>query len=221
MSTAKDSGKSQITGLLAVTLLILSWQSAGGKQPSNPHCTKAVMEFSLAAGKSYEQPISGNLTFKIAQRQPNGWTFSLEDSAGHDYIAPVNPPLRFNPTQIIGSGYGLTAQQSLKMDRGAIRFILNEADYNRIDQLWRYALWPADAPDPDHAADNYVTAINKIKTGTLRLTVPKSDVSPDDIIRSATFRIEITVPEEFHLDPALGLQPAACQQQSIRGSHVD
>jgi hypothetical protein len=213
LSAVNDSGKSYFNGFLAVTLLIFTWQGSVHRQAANLHCTKAVMEFSLAAGKSYEQPIGGNLTLKIAQREPNGWTFSLEDAAGHDYIAPVNPPLRFNPTQIIGPGYNLTAQQSLKMDRGEICFILNEADYNRIDQLWQYALWPYDAPDPDRAGGNYITAINKIKTGTLRLTVLKSDVSPDDIIRSATLRIEITAPEEFPLNPALGSQPAACPER--------
>jgi hypothetical protein len=130
-----------------------------------------------------------------------------------DYIAPVNPPLRFNPTQILGPGYNLTAQQSLKMDRGAIRFILNEDDYNRIDRPWQDALWPYSASEPDRAGGNYVTAINRIKTGALRLTVLRSDISPDDIIRSAAFRIGITVPEEFHLNPALGPQPAECPVQ--------
>jgi hypothetical protein len=213
MSATKDSSRSPIHGLLAVTLLIFTWQSSAHPQASNLHCTKTVIEFALAAGKNYEQPIGGNLTLKIAQREPNGWTFSLEDAAGHDYIAPVNPPLRFNPTQILGPGYGLTAQESLKTNRGEIRFILNETDYNRIDQLWQYALWPYSAPVPDHAGDNYVSAIKQIRTGALRIKVPQSDVSPDNIIRSATFRFEITAPEEFHLNPALGSQPAACPER--------
>ena len=141
---------------------------------------------------------------------PNGWTFTLEDAAGCDYIAPVNPPLRFNPTETLGPGYGLNARESLKMDRGEIRFILNEADYKRIDPLWRNALWPADAPDPDHAIENYLTAIKRLRMGSLRVSILQSDFSPDDIALSATVRFDLTAPSEFPFDPALKPLPAGC-----------
>jgi hypothetical protein len=60
MSTAVVSKRSQFNGLLTVTLLIFIWQGSVHAHASNKHCTKAVIEFSLAAGKIYEQPIGGH-----------------------------------------------------------------------------------------------------------------------------------------------------------------
>jgi hypothetical protein len=191
---------------LGSTLLIFTWHTFA-YQPAQPECTRITLKLTLTAGQSYEQRIGGNLTLKVMPS--DGWTFSLEDAASHDYIAPVNPPLRFNPLQTLGPGYSLSAKESLKWDR-EVRFILNEPDYKRIHQLWHYALWPADAPDPDHAIENYVGTIKQLRTGFLRVSILQSDVSPDDIVRSATFSWEFTAPSEFSFNPALGPQPAAC-----------
>ena len=92
----------------------------------------------LEAGQSYERSIGGSLTLKVraddSGKPPNGWYYSLVDPDGHDYIAPVNTPLRFNPLQTPGPGYSLTAQESLNWDR-EVRFMLNEADCERIAPL--------------------------------------------------------------------------------------
>ena len=121
----------------------------------------------------------------------------------------VNPPLRYNPLQTLGPGYALSAKESLNWSR-EVRFILNEPDYKRIHQLWNYALWPADAPDPDNAIENNLTAIKQLRTGFLRESILQSDVSPDDIALSATVRFDLIAPSEFPFDPALGPQASAC-----------
>lgn len=174
-------------------------------------CTQITLKVSLTAGQNYEQPIGRDFTLNVLANStpPNGWTFTLDGPSGDDYIAPVNPPLRSNPTQILGPAYGFTARDSLKIDR-RIRFILGEADYKRIEQLWHYALWPGNAPNPDHAADDYVTAIKQLRAGWLRVKTVESDISPDDIVRSATFIWEITAPSEFHFNPALKPKAVVC-----------
>jgi hypothetical protein len=82
-----------------------------------------------------------------------------------------------------------------------------------MDALWRNALWPADAPDPDHAIENYVSAIKPLRTDSLLLSILHSDVSPEDIVRSATSSWEFTAPSEFPFNPALKPQAGACLGQ--------
>ena len=72
------------------------------------------------------------------------------------------------------------------------------------------ALWPVDAPDPEHAGQNYLSAIRQLQLGLLRVNIMKSDVSPDDIARSATFRLELTAPTEFPFIPAFEPKAAEC-----------
>jgi len=212
-SLTKFSRRSTIQGLLGSTLLFFIWHLSA-QQQRQTECREVTLNISLKAGQSYQQPVGGNLMLTVrangSLKPPNGWTFSLYDSAGHDYIAPVNLPLRFNPLQILGPGYGLTARESLKMDRGEMQFILSESDYKRIEQLWRYALWPYSAPDPDHAADNYVTAIKELRAGWLRVKTVESDISPDDIVRSAIFVFELTALSDFQLNPALEPKAIVC-----------
>ncbi len=86
--------------LLGSMLLAFIWQLPAN-QKSPAQCSEITLTVSLEAGPSFEKPIGGNLTLKVQAnnglKPPNGWTFYLDDPAGDDYIAPVNPPLRFNP----------------------------------------------------------------------------------------------------------------------------
>ncbi len=191
--------------------------SSGQSLPSPPgqgvaQCNAVTIRFSLKAGESFHQRI-GDLTFNVqadrAQDSPNGWEFSLEDAVGRDMIAPVNLPLRFNPWQILGPGYGLTATDSLKNNR-ELRFLLRDSDLKVVDPLWHDALWPYSAADPDHAADKYIGALSRLPLGLLRLKILQADIPPDDIVRSASFEAEFVVPAEFQMDTSLEPRPAAC-----------
>jgi hypothetical protein len=88
--------------------------------------------------------------------------------------------------------------------------MLNESDYERIALLWRYALWPYNAPDPDGAGQNYLSALRQLQVGLLRVNILQSDVSLEDIARSATFSFEIIAPAEFHFDPAFESKATSC-----------
>jgi hypothetical protein len=182
------------------------------KQPSTPpQCSAVEIVIRLEAGKDYEQSIGNGLTFKIAamKDQEWGWLLSLEDNAGRDYIYPANPPLRLNPSETLGRGYGDSARQSLGHDRN-LRFLLGNADYNRLEPLVNNALWPYNAPDPNRAFDEYVTALQNLQTGVLKLKVLAPDIAPDDSVRSAKFHVELVAPQGFRFDAALHPHPSAC-----------
>ncbi|PYV17196.1 MAG: hypothetical protein DMG21_09050 [Acidobacteria bacterium] len=182
------------------------------QKPAEPACKSIALNFSLKAGENYKQRVN-DLTFKTKTWEPKSgeaeWTFSLEDADGHDYIYTVNPPLRFNPSQFLGAAYGVTARDSLSRNRES-RFLLNKGDYDRFWPFVTNSLWPYSAPRPDKAADEYWNALGKLRTGLLRLKIIKSDVTPDDAIRSAEFLVELVAPSDFRFDPKLTPQLSAC-----------
>lgn len=200
--------------MIMLTAAVLA--SAGQSRPQpfapGPRCSAVSLIVKLDAGKSYAQEVGG-LNFKIKAEDGkgscNGWSFTLEDAAGNDFIYPVNMPLRFNPSQFLGCSYGLTAKQGLEMKRN-MRFILNKRDYLLLDPLMRNALWPYSAPDPEHAGEKYLDAISAVRTGLLRLNTVRSRISPDGAIQSATFRVDLTAPTSFRFEPGLKPHPSPC-----------
>ena len=143
-----------------------------------------------------------------------GWTLSLVDTKDRDFIYPVNPPLRFNGSQTLGAGYGDTAKRSLSYAR-ELRFLLNGSEY---DVFWPYvehALWPYTGADPDHAADQYLSELDKLRTGLLRLTVVRSDVSETDEVRSAEFKIEFIAPTAYQSVSSLSPHAVACPAEML------
>lgn len=210
----KRSSQSALRQLLLVCmpLLPVADRVTAQEPQTKPQCNAVTLKFSLKAGESFEQRI-GDLTFKVrvdpGWKPGNGWDFSLEDAAGHDFIYSANPPLRFNPSQILGPGYSLTTRESLKWNR-EVWFLLSSSDYERVDPLCIGALWPYKAPDPDKAFDAYISVLKKLRLGLLKLRILESDVSPADFVRSATFEVEIIAPSEFRFDPLLAPHPAAC-----------
>ncbi len=203
-------------------LMIAALVLFGPLQPqlgaSGNSCSAVSFTAKLDAGKSFAQKV-GDLEFKIRANHDKalcgGWTFTLEDAGGHDFIYPVNFPLRFNPSQLLGCSYGLTVRQGLEMKR-SLRFILTERDYLQLDPLMKDALWPADSPDPKHAGEKYLQAIRTIQTGLLRLDTLRSNVSTDGLIQSATFHVDLIAPGSFHFEPGLKPYSAPCPPASAQ-----
>jgi hypothetical protein len=171
-------------------------------------CASVAISFALKKGDSFKQPVS-DLTLKLQPLASTGWSFSLVDTKDRDFIYPVNPALRFNGSQTLGAGYGLTAKQSFSYGR-ELRFLLNGSEYDGFWPYVEHALWPYAAPDPDHAADQYLSELDKLRTGLLRLTVVHSDISENDEIRFAEFRMEIIAPTTYQFVPSLPSHAVAC-----------
>ena len=198
----------RLTGGFALLLLSPSslWPQTS---QSAPRCGSVTLTITLKAGEAFQRRING-LTFRLKPMEENwGWIFTLENGAGRDFVYPVNPPLRFNGSQILGRGYGDSTRDSLKRDR-ELRFLLNQADYERFEPILNHALWPYYAPKPDRATEEYFTALSKIRTGMLRVKILKSDVASDDAVRSAKFQVEFIAPVDFQFEPLLTPRPIAC-----------
>jgi len=210
------TGETTMTNFLIVLLLATDPLTHGRATPRR--CSAVEFTATLSAGDSFRRKLD-DLVFRVKPTKDKGfcygWIFTLEDAAGHDFIYPVNPPLRLNPLQFLGCSYGLTAQQSLEMSR-SLRFLLSESDYLQLDPLVMNALWPGDAPDPEHAAERYLQALGTVNTGILRLKVVHFEVSADGSVRSAQLKVEFVAPSSFHFDPALKPYPATCPARSAQ-----
>jgi hypothetical protein len=199
-------------------LLLGSVISAAGQATLSMSCHSITLTGELQSGHHFEKAIGGNLIFRLdperlgPEGELNGWQISLVSSREpqHDYIYPVNPPLRFNGLQILGPSYGDDTRKSLAHPH-EMRFLLYRADYDRIWPLLTNALWPYSAPHPDQAGDEYVSALKVLAMGQLTLTVRGYDADPvNGSIRQIKFQAEFTAPENFALDPALNPKTAAC-----------
>jgi hypothetical protein len=180
-------------------------------------CRSVRFPVNVAAEQRFEKTIGADLVFRLVpvgggpKGQLDGWQMSITSprATDADYIYPVNPPLRFNASQIFGAAYGMTVKESLATAR-RLRFLLRREDYDRLWPLVTNALWPYSAPRPDRAGDEYATALNTLRLGWLEVVVVSYDAEPDDSLRRLSLRVEITVPREIALEPGLHPSRTAC-----------
>jgi hypothetical protein len=56
----------------------------------------------------------------------------------------------------------------------------------------------------------FAGTIAKLPLGLLKLKPLKADISPDDVIRSASFEASLIIPSGSNLDPSLKRHPSPC-----------
>jgi hypothetical protein len=202
------------TSLLVLGLAV----SIVGQPRAAVSCHSITLAGELQSGNRFEKTIGGELVFRLEperlgpEGEVHGWRISLISShePDHDYIYPVNPPLRFNGLQILGPSDGDDTKASLAHAH-EMRFLLDRADYDRISPLLTNALWPYSAPRPDKADDEYIGALKALVVGQLKFTVRTYDADPvNGSIRRIKFQAEFRTPGNFEFDPALKPKPAAC-----------
>src|ERR1043166_9338511 len=125
---------------------LIVWLLAGSgllcAQNKGSACRSFTVTGELAAKASFERVIGNGLSFQVkptglgAKGQLDGWEIYVvhPEDPEHDYIYPVNIPLRFNGVQILGASYNDDARTSLGRPH-EMWFLLNKADYDK--------LWPA------------------------------------------------------------------------------
>jgi hypothetical protein len=64
--------------------------------------------------------------------------------------------------------------------------------------------------DSDHSVDRYRSAVHNLRTGLLSLKILESDVSPENVPRSAAFEVEFIAASDFRFEPLLKPRPAGC-----------
>ena len=182
------------------------------------HCRSAAFTAELRAGERFRKAVGNDLLFELTparlggEGELAGWeiTVTPTNEPGKDYIYPVSPPLRFNPSQTLGASYGESAKASLA-SRHEMTCLMTRSDYDRIQPLLTNALWPYSAPDPDEAANQYVSALHALSRGWLKITVLSYDLAPEmESIRRVKLRAEIRAPRSFAFAPGLAAKPSAC-----------
>jgi hypothetical protein len=203
-----------------LALLLICGLSSAQSRPVAA-CHSASLTAELSGGQAFERAVGGGLAFRLQPQklgpdgQADGWSISLspQNAPEQDYIYPVNPPLRFNPLQILGRNYNDDAKASLGRPR-RMRFLLNRNDFQQIEPLLNAALWPYSAPHPDTAGDEYLTALSKLRTGVAEVEILNYDLAPEgDSIRRMKFRVTFTAPMNFQFFKNLPSRSSSCPEK--------
>jgi hypothetical protein len=193
-----------------VLALLLLTIPAAAQQPAKQSCKSFRFRISLSADKDFEKPIGEGLTLAIqSESGETGWDIAMFKH-DFDYIYPVNLPIRFNPMQVIGPGYGQTLQD--QTGNRSMKFLWKDDEYDRITTLESDVLWPYQAKDPDKARDDYLRAVNAASVGELRLKVRRFKAEKDRLV-GIDYDAEIVVPEAFHA--LMPTQMATCPVMKI------
>ena len=188
-------------------------------------CRSISFDGEIAAGEAFVREIGGGLALHLTpttfsdpavDAALDGWNLALlpraasDKSAQEDRIYPVNPPLRFNPWQQIGTSYDIAVEEKLKQPL-AYAFVPGDADYRAISERAQDALWPYAAAHPEQANEAYLNALAALRLGMIRLE-PRGyeTVEGGRGIRQLTFTVQVIAPEDFAFTRALPAQPAPC-----------
>jgi hypothetical protein len=196
-----------LLGLALVTSTPARAQTPVNRSVSSERCHSIRIVERLSAGERFQRALNRDFVFKIEptrigpKANVNAWEVSLLGPGGEnrDYIYPVNPPLRFNGLQVLGPGYGEDTKASLGHPH-VMRFLLSRDDDQRLWPLVTNSLWPYSAPDPEKAGDQYLSALESLKTGELTLNVLSYSADPDSgSVRQIRFGPTLLRPEALNL----------------------
>jgi len=179
---------------------------------SSSACQSVSFKVHLNAGDSFEREFGGGLLFRLTSQKDPGWFLDIvpAEANTNDYIYPVNLPLRLNPNQTLGPGYGETVKSSLA-HRHEMRFLLNRSDYDRVSDLIGNVLWPYQTPDPDKALLDYTNAVDNARKGSLKVMVSSYKTDAKGALTRIKLRVEITTPPDFQFAPHLNPFPEPCR----------
>jgi hypothetical protein len=192
-------------GMLAMILLL----SVSTRAQQSPSCQFVSFKVTLNANENYQRELGGRLLFRVKSQKDLGWFVDIVPSEENtkDYIYPVNLPLRFNPNQTLGPGFGETVQSSLSHPH-EMNFLLDRSDYERIS-----ALVPGVLSDPDKALAEYTNAVDHARQGSLNIAISSHKTNPrTGSPAHIKLRVGITTPPGFQFAPGLYPWPAPCHR---------
>jgi hypothetical protein len=178
---------------------------------SSQACQSVSFKVHLNAGDSFERELGGGLLFRVTSLKDPGWFLDIVPAEANtmDYVYPVNVPLRLNPNQTLGPGYGETGKSSLAHPH-EMRFLLNRSDYDRVFGLIGNVLWPYQTSDPDKALSDYTNAVDNAKKGSLKVIVSSYKTDTKGALTRIKLRVEVTTPPDFQFAPHLNPFPEPC-----------
>jgi hypothetical protein len=199
--------------LRAVLLPLCLLATTGVGAQSSFACRSVFFKAALNAHDDFEHELGGGLLFRVKSGKESGWFIDVVPAEENkkDYVYPVNLPLRRNPNQTLGAGYGESIDSSLGHPH-VMNFLLNRSDYDRVSGLIGNVLRPYQTPDPDKAVSDYTNAVDEAKKGQLKVTVSsrKTDPKTGALVR-IKLRVQITIPMDFQLAPGFNPLPSSCK----------
>jgi hypothetical protein len=176
-------------------------------------CRSVFFKVTLNAHDDFERELGGGLLFRVKSQKEPGWFIDVVPAEENkkDYVYPVNLPLRQNPNQTLGPGYGESVDSSLGHPH-VMNFLLNRSDYDLVSALIGNVLWSYQTPDPDKALSEYTNAVDQAKKGQLKVIVAshKTDSKTGTLSR-IKLRVQITTPADFQLAPGFYPLPSSCK----------
>lgn len=196
----------------AFLLLVCSGVAIVTPAKASRPCHSVAFTVALEVYDDFEQPLGGDLLFRVKTLSEPGWFFDIvpADATGNDYIYPVNPPLRFNGSQYFGAAYSESVKTSVSYPH-EMRFLLDRTDYDHVSSLTGNVLWPYQASNPDKALSNYRTAVKNAKKGWLNVAVSsyKLDAKTGELAH-IELRVQVTGPLSFQFAPELKSKTESC-----------
>jgi hypothetical protein len=177
----------------------------------SPTCNFVSFKVALHAGENFERELGGGLLFRMTSEKQPGWFFDIvpAEANSKDYIYPVNLPLRFNPNQTLGPGYGENVKSSLGYAH-EMQFLLYKADYDQVSSLIDGVLWPDKVSDPDRALAEFARAARRAKKGRLKVIISSYKTDGSGALVRIKLRVQMTTPLEFQYAPGFYAMPTAC-----------
>jgi hypothetical protein len=176
-----------------------------GQQPKGSASTCHELSFSgrITGGEKYSRELGETLWIRFAPLKDNwGWDISVTPANGDDdYAWPVNPPLRGDNSQYLGTGWGETVEHRLGFEH-RIFFALSRADY---DQAVKLVNDEAMSKDPG-GAGRYLAALPTIPAGVLYVKPMKFEPADEGkAVNWMEYSVTVITPASFH--PASDLAP--------------
>lgn len=197
--------------LRAVLLPLCLLATTGVGAQSSFACRSVFFKVALNAHDDFERELGGGLLFRVRSQKEPGWFLDIvpAEANSNDYIYPVNLPLRQNPNQTLGAGYGESVDSSLGHPH-EMRFLLDRSGYDRVSALIGNVLSSYQTPDPDKAVSDFTNAVDSARKGSLRVHVSSYKTDKTGTLTRIKLRVEITTPLDFQFAPGLNPLPASC-----------
>jgi hypothetical protein len=203
------AGRMYRAALLPLCLLA----TVGVRAQSSSACQSVFFKVALNAHDDYERELGGGLLFRVKSQKEPGWFIDVVPAEENkkDYVYPANLPLRQNPNQTLGAGYGETVDSSLGHPH-VMNFLLNRSDYDRVSGLIGNVLWSYQTSDPDKALSDYTNAVDAARKGQLKVTASSHKTDPKTgTLTRIKLRVQITTPMDFQFAPGFYPLPSSCK----------
>jgi len=197
----------------AVLLPLCLLATIGVRAQSSFACRSVFFKVVLNAHDDFERELGAGLLFRVKSGKESGWFIDVVPAEENkkDYVYPVNLPLRRNPNQTLGPGYGESVDSSLGHPH-VMNFLLNRSDYDRVSGLIGNVLRSYQTSDPDKAVSDYTNAVDEARKGQLKVTVSSHKTDPKTGAPARIkLRVQITTPMDFPLAPGFNPLPSSCK----------